>query len=100
MKETGIVRRIDDLGRVVVPKELRYKLGIRDGDALEIFYTDDMVCFKKYDTRGDFASALDRVVDMLKDEDVARCLSIEERVMVKSMVDFLSKKWKESEDTE
>lgn len=48
MKMTGIVRRIDDLGRVVIPKELRRNLKIRDGDPLEIYVNDDMICFKKY----------------------------------------------------
>lgn len=48
MKATGIVRRIDDLGRVVIPKELRRNLKIREGDPLEIYVNDDMICFKKY----------------------------------------------------
>ena len=48
MKTTGIVRRIDDLGRVVIPKELRRNLKIREGDPLEIFTENDMICFKKY----------------------------------------------------
>lgn len=48
MKATGIVRRIDDLGRVVIPKEIRRTLAIREGDALEIFTTDDGVVFRKY----------------------------------------------------
>lgn len=53
MKATGIVRRMDDLGRVVIPKEIRRHLRIREGDALEIF-TDDhagqlCVCFCKYE---------------------------------------------------
>ena len=49
MKATGIVRRIDDLGRVVIPKELRRSLKLKDGDPLEIFIEDDnMICFKKY----------------------------------------------------
>lgn len=49
MKATGIVRRIDDLGRVVVPKEIRRTLGIREGDPLEIFVGDrGEVLFKKY----------------------------------------------------
>lgn len=48
MKATGIVRRIDDLGRVVIPKEVRRVLGIKEGDALEIFTDKDGVCFKKY----------------------------------------------------
>ena len=48
MKATGIVRRIDDLGRVVIPKEIRRTLDIREGDALEIYTADDGVVFRKY----------------------------------------------------
>ena len=48
MKETGIVRRIDDLGRIVIPKEIRRSLKIREGDPLEIFLEKDCVCFKRY----------------------------------------------------
>lgn len=49
MKATGIVRRIDDLGRVVVPKEIRRILRIREGDPLEIFTSNDgEVILKKY----------------------------------------------------
>lgn len=48
MKATGIVRRVDDLGRVVIPKEIRRTLNIREGDALEIYTTDDGVVFRKY----------------------------------------------------
>ena len=48
MKATGIVRRIDDLGRVVIPKEIRRTCNIREGDPLEIFLQDDGVVFKKY----------------------------------------------------
>lgn len=50
MKATGIVRRIDDLGRVVIPREIRKNLGIAEGDPLEIFVDENekMVCFQKY----------------------------------------------------
>lgn len=48
MKATGIVRRIDDLGRVVTPKEIRRTLAIREGDPLEIYTTDGGVLFRKY----------------------------------------------------
>lgn len=48
-RKTGIVRRIDDLGRVVIPKEVRRKLNIHEGDPLEVSYTDDGgVFFRKY----------------------------------------------------
>ena len=49
MKATGIVRRIDDLGRVVIPKEIRRSMKIREGDPLEIYTTSEGgVVFKKY----------------------------------------------------
>ncbi len=54
MKATGIVRRIDDLGRVVIPKEIRRTLRIREGDPLEIFTASDgEVIFKKYSPIGE-----------------------------------------------
>ena len=59
MKATGIVRRIDDLGRVVIPKEIRRTMRIREGDPLEIYTDKDGgVIFKKYSLMGglgDFA---------------------------------------------
>lgn len=48
MKATGIVRRIDELGRVVIPKEIRRTLRIKDGDPLEIFTDRDELMLKKY----------------------------------------------------
>ena len=57
MKATGIVRRIDDLGRVVIPKEIRRTMRIREGDPLEI-YTDagGEVIFKKYSPVGELST--------------------------------------------
>lgn len=52
MKATGIVRRIDDLGRVVIPKEIRRSMNIREGDPLEIYLDDGGVVFKKYSAMG------------------------------------------------
>lgn len=55
MKATGIVRRIDDLGRVVIPKEIRRTLRIREGDPLEIFTDrEGEVILKKYSPIGEF----------------------------------------------
>ena len=62
MKATGIVRRIDDLGRVVIPKEIRRTMRIREGDPLEIYTDKDGgVIFKKYSLMGglgDFAGQM------------------------------------------
>lgn len=48
MKATGIVRRVDDLGRVMIPKEIRRTLRIKDGNALEIYVDGECVIYKKY----------------------------------------------------
>ncbi len=66
MKATGIVRRIDDLGRVVIPKEIRRTMRIREGDPLEI-YTDreGEVIFKKYSPIGELAAFASQYADTL-----------------------------------
>lgn len=68
MKATGIIRRTDDLGRVVIPKEVRRALRIREGEPLEI-YTEgrDTVCFRKYQTN------LSNEVDHLKEQIETYC---------------------------
>ncbi|WP_080332445.1 AbrB/MazE/SpoVT family DNA-binding domain-containing protein [Bacillus subtilis] len=48
MKSTGIVRKVDELGRVVIPIELRRTLGIAEKDALEIYVDDEKIILKKY----------------------------------------------------
>ena len=66
MKATGIVRRIDDLGRVVIPKEIRRTMRIREGDPLEI-YTDREggVIFKKYSQLGDVSDFAAQLCDTI-----------------------------------
>lgn len=66
MKATGIVRRIDDLGRVVIPKEIRRTLRIREGDPLEIYTaTDGEVIFKKYSPVGELSAFAGQYADVL-----------------------------------
>jgi len=66
LKATGIVRRIDDLGRVVIPKEIRRTLRIREGDALEIFTdTQGGVIFKKYSPVGELSTFAGQYADVL-----------------------------------
>ncbi len=48
MKATGIIRRVDDLGRIVLPKELRQTMGIRTGDPMEIYTDADNIILRKY----------------------------------------------------
>ena len=66
MKATGIVRRIDDLGRVVIPKEIRRTMRIREGDPLEIYTdTDGQVIFKKYSPMGELSEFAVQICDAL-----------------------------------
>ena len=66
MKATGIVRRIDDLGRIVIPKEIRRTLRIREGDPLEIYTEKDgEVIFKKYSPMGDLQAVAARLCESI-----------------------------------
>lgn len=66
MKATGIVRRIDDLGRVVIPKEIRRTMRIREGDPLEIFTDNDgEVVFKKYSPIGELSPFAGQYADVM-----------------------------------
>jgi AbrB family transcriptional regulator (stage V sporulation protein T) len=66
LKATGIVRRIDDLGRVVIPKEIRRTLRIREGDPLEIFVDrDGEVILKKYSPIGELGDFAQEYSDSL-----------------------------------
>jgi AbrB family transcriptional regulator, stage V sporulation protein T len=68
MKATGIVRRIDDLGRVVIPKEIRRTLRIREGDPLEIFVDrEGEVILKKYSPISELSDFTKEIADALYD---------------------------------
>ena len=68
MKATGIVRRVDDLGRVVIPKDIRRTIGIHEGEPLEVFIEGkDTVCFRKYKAN------LDDAIDHLKEQIENHC---------------------------
>ena len=98
MKSTGIVRRIDDLGRVVIPKDVRYTLGIREGDPLEIFLDGQAVCFKKYNTAELLDSAIKSVVDLLDDDEVTKCFTPQEIGIIRFTMQVISEKCKDEKE--
>lgn len=69
MRVSGIVRRIDDLGRVVIPREIRRSLRIKEGDPLEIFFDSEGVLFKKYNPCISVKRALNDLKEAIQDED-------------------------------
>lgn len=74
MKSTGVVRRVDELGRIVIPMELRKTLNIVDKDPLEIFVAEDMIILKKYSPGCIFCGSMENV-QQYKNKKVCRiCL--------------------------
>ena len=67
MKSTGVLRRIDDLGRIVIPKEIRKNLKIRDGESLEIFINGDAIVLKKYSFMSDLNDIAQTCSDSIYD---------------------------------
>lgn len=67
MNTTGIIRRVDDLGRIVLPKEIRRKLGIGEGTAMEMFVSEDSVTLKKYYQKSELAGMVANLQETVED---------------------------------
>lgn len=63
MKATGVVRRVDELGRVVLPVEIRKVMNINDRDSLEVYVDDDKIILKKYEPACTFTGIADDLID-------------------------------------
>lgn len=70
MKCTGIIRRVDDLGRIIIPKEIRNTLEIRESEPLEIFVDteEQMVCFQKYRNEKSLSETCRQIVNHYRKE--------------------------------
>lgn len=62
-----MIRKIDELGRVVLPKEIRRNLGIRDGESLEIFVDENHIILKKYSRVEDYSEKIDKICNLVSD---------------------------------
>lgn len=67
MKSTGVVRKIDELGRIVIPKEIRRNLRIHDGENLEIFIDENSIILKKFSKIADLKDIIMRLCDLIYD---------------------------------
>lgn len=74
MKSTGIVRKVDELGRVVIPMELRKTLDIREKDSLEIFVEGDSIILKKFTDSCIFCGESSNVIKFEEKNICKRCL--------------------------
>ncbi len=68
MKSTGVVRRIDELGRIVIPKEIRRNLGIHDGENVEIFTENDSIILKKHNRLSTISDLATKLCNILYNE--------------------------------
>lgn len=68
MKETGVVRRLDELGRVVIPKEIRKRLKIKNGDMVDIYTSDDVIILQKYHPLNQDLIPIKAILDSIKKE--------------------------------
>jgi AbrB family transcriptional regulator, transcriptional pleiotropic regulator of transition state genes len=75
MKSTGIVRKVDELGRVVIPIELRRTLDIAEKDPLEIYVDNDRIILKKYEPACVFCSNAEEVINFKGKNVCKECLS-------------------------
>ena len=75
MKTTGIVRQLDQLGRIVVPKELRTTLGIKRDNPVEIFVDDNSIILRKYEPGCAFCGELDDIVQFEGRRICKKCLA-------------------------
>ncbi|MBY6871639.1 AbrB/MazE/SpoVT family DNA-binding domain-containing protein [Clostridium botulinum] len=74
MKNTGIVRKVDELGRIVIPKELRRTLNLEEGDGLEIYTEGEQIILKKYEPCCIFCGEASEVINF-KGKNICRsCL--------------------------
>jgi len=87
MISTGIVRRVDELGRVVIPKEVRRAMKIKDGDPLEIFRDKDKLVLAKYAPEDEKQDAVDTLNEWLKDAEQSAALTDIERMTFKMLLD-------------
>ena len=75
MKSTGIVRKVDELGRIVLPKELRITLNIKEKDPLEIFVDDDgKIILKKYEPACIFCNGMNDIVSFKSHNICRECM--------------------------
>ena len=85
MKNTGIVRRIDELGRVVIPKELRRTMHIKEGEEMEVYVApDDTLVLKKYSALRDYAEVAQEYLEILTQHTRTTCFVCDTDAVVAS----------------
>lgn len=83
MKATGMVRKIDDLGRIVIPKEIRKTLKIREGDSLEIYTSDGEIILKRYAPLGDLMEDMEMLAESISNNSNSNiCITDTKQILI------------------
>ena len=83
MKATGMVRKIDDLGRIVIPKEIRKTLKIREGDSLEIYTSDGEINLKRYAPLGGLMEDMEMLAESISNNSNSNiCITDTKQVLI------------------
>ena len=99
MKTIGIVRRVDELGRIVIPKEIRRTVKIQEGAPLEIYIDNNIICLKKYST--DVINDLDIIANEIFDDAwKGRHIYSDKKIKVATELKEIIKKLKQIEEEE
>ena len=94
MKSTGVVRRIDDLGRIVIPKEIRKNMKIKDGEEVEIYLESDNIILKKYSPFGNIKEIYKDYVNSIYEVILENVMIIDKHKVVavsKNLKDYFDK---------
>lgn len=93
MVATGIVRRIDELGRIVIPREIRRAIGIKDGDPIELFIDKNNIVLRKYSLADEVGEAVDFLKSWIDDpeSDAAKNMTSLELDVFKRLLEMVYK---------
>ena len=102
MIATGIVRRVDELGRVLIPKELRNQMDIKEGTPLELFRSADGLVLRKYSTMDEVGEAIKTITEWMsdKDSDAHTYMTAVEMDILTKLLTLASKQHNENEEEE
>ncbi len=89
MKETGVIRRIDELGRIVIPKEIRKRLRVGSGDLLDIYTNNDQVILTKYSPISEMTNSLVKLLQAIKEETKSDIIITDKTKVIASTTDIV-----------
>ena len=92
LKSTGVIKKMDDLGRIVIPKEMRRILNIHDGEILELYVNDDNLILKKHSSFEGNVNKIKRLIDLYDSLDICKIVVVDKEGVIVSNLDVVGYK--------